>query len=107
MKLGDSIPRLRVAEDYELYLRIAREYPICSPLCGGRRIPEAQDEYIAQFRIDADHDSTSTEKPGALYSQRRSTPVIAFLDGLRTWREQYGRQLASELAHSFSTVKGS
>ena len=38
-------------------------------------IPDAPDKYIAQFRVDAGHDSTSTKKPGALYSQRRSPPV--------------------------------
>ena len=48
---------------------------------------------------------------GVLRSQARyirgdARRLFAFLEGLRTWRRQYGRQLASELARSFSTVQG-
>jgi hypothetical protein len=32
--------------------------------------------------------------------------LIAFQDGSRIWRRQYGRQLASELARSFSQLSG-
>ena len=31
--------------------------------------------------------------------------MFAFLKGVRSWRKQYGRQLASELARSFRTLQ--
>jgi hypothetical protein len=31
--------------------------------------------------------------------------LIAFREGIRSWRKQYGRQLASELARSNSTLR--
>ena len=42
----------------------------------------------------------------ARYIRGDARQLFAFLAGLRNWRRQYGRQLASELARSFSTVQG-
>ena len=39
----------------------------------------------------------------ARYIRGDARLLFAFLEGIRIWRRQYGRQLASELAHSFST----
>ncbi len=41
----------------------------------------------------------------ARYIRGDARRLFAFLEGLRTWRRQYGRQLASELASSFSTLQ--
>jgi hypothetical protein len=41
----------------------------------------------------------------ALYVRRNPRRLVAFLEGLRGWRTQYGRQLASELARSSSLWK--
>jgi hypothetical protein len=39
-------------------------------------------------------------KRQAPFARRHTRLLFAFLDGLRIWRRQYGRQLASELANS-------
>jgi glycosyltransferase involved in cell wall biosynthesis len=103
-EVGGFNTDLRVAEDYELYLRIAREYPICS-----------HPTVVAEYRRHHENASHNSElmlgmTVGVLRSQARyirgdARRLFAFLDGLRTWRRQYGRQLASELACSFSTVQ--
>jgi glycosyltransferase involved in cell wall biosynthesis len=104
-EVGGFNTDLRVAEDYELYLRIAREYPICS-----------HPAVVAEYRRHQENTSHNSElmlsmTVGVLRSQSRYIygdvwRLFAFLEGLRTWRRQYGRQLASELARSFSTVQG-
>ncbi len=104
-EVGGFNTELRVAEDYELYLRIARKYPVCSHLA-----------VVAEYRRHQENTSHNSElmlsmTVGVLRSQARyirgdARRLFAFLEGLRTWRRQYGRQLASELARTFSTVQG-
>ena len=40
----------------------------------------------------------------AQYVRRDAHRLFAFLKGVRTWRKQYGRQLASELARSYRNL---
>ncbi len=104
-EVGGFNTDLRVAEDYELYLRIARKYPICSHLA-----------VVAEYRRHQENASHNSElmltmtvdvlRSQARYIRGDARRLFAFLEGLRTWRRQYGRQLASELARTFSTVQG-
>jgi glycosyltransferase involved in cell wall biosynthesis len=101
-EVGGFDTGLRVAEDYELYLRIARNHPIC---CHSR--------VVAEYRLhqaNASHNSELmlTMTLQVLGSQARyirgdARRLFAFLEGIRNWRRQYGRQLASELAYSLSS----
>jgi len=102
--LGGFDTKLRVAEDYELYLRIARAYPIC-----------CHSTIIAEYRIHDANASRNSElmptmtlrvlKSQARYIRGDLRRLVAFHEGHRGWRKQYGRQLASELARSFSTLR--
>jgi hypothetical protein len=92
-----------VSEDYELYLRIARDYPICCHAA-----------VVAEYRMhqtNLSHNSalmlTTTLRVlrrEARYVRSDAGRLFAFLEGIRTWQRQYGRRLASELARSGSTV---
>lgn len=103
-QVGGFDTELRVAEDYDLYLRIAREYAIC-----------LHPALVAEYRIHQSNTSRNSElmlittlqvlRRQALYVRRNPRRLVAFLEGLRGWRKQYGRQLASELARSSSIWK--
>lgn len=95
---------LRVAEDYDLYLRIARDHPIaCHPAV------------IAEYRMHRSNTSHNSElmlsmtlqvlRRQAPYVRRNPRRLFAFLEGLRVWRKQYGRQLTAELARSSSILE--
>jgi glycosyltransferase involved in cell wall biosynthesis len=102
-EVGGFDTKLRVAEDYELYLRIARSYPIC-----------CHPAVVAEYRIHDTNASRNSEmmlsmtlrvlKSQARYVGMNVRRLIAFHEGSRNWRKQYGRQLASELARSFSRL---
>jgi glycosyltransferase involved in cell wall biosynthesis len=102
-QVGGFDTALSVAEDYELYLRIARNYPICS-----------HHSVVAEYRMHQTNASRNSElmlmmtiqvlKRQAPFVRRHPRRVFAFLDGLRIWRRQYGRQFASELANSASRL---
>jgi glycosyltransferase involved in cell wall biosynthesis len=102
-EVGGFNALLRVAEDYELYLRIARVRPIC---CHPR--------IIAEYRMHETNTSRNSElmltttlqvlKSQAKYICKDPGRLLAFREGVRSWRKQYGRQLAWELARSFSTL---
>jgi glycosyltransferase involved in cell wall biosynthesis len=97
--------RLRVAEDYDLYLRIARDYSIC-----------CHSKVVADYRLHKSNVSRNSElmltttlrvlASQAGYARRDTRRLFAFLEGIRTWRKQYGRQLASELGRSYPTLHG-
>jgi glycosyltransferase involved in cell wall biosynthesis len=104
--VGAFDTRLRVAEDYELYLRIARDFPVC---CHTAVVAEYR-----QHTSNVSHDSElmltltlQVLKREARHSFADIRRLDAFLQGLRTWRKRYGRQLTVELARSFSTLKPS
>jgi len=103
-EVGGFDAKLRVAEDYELYLRIARGWPIC-----------CHSVIVAEYRMHGANTSRDSElmltttlqvlKGQARYLDNDSSRLIAFHEGVRSWRKQYGRQLASELARSYSTLR--
>jgi GT2 family glycosyltransferase len=99
VKTGGFDTTLRVAEDYELYLRIARAYPVC-----------CHPAVIAEYRLHPTNTSRNSElmlrmtlqvlRRQAQHVRGDRRRLFAFLAGLRNWRKQYGRQLALELARS-------
>jgi glycosyltransferase involved in cell wall biosynthesis len=102
-EVGGFDTQLRVAEDYDLYLRIARDHPIC-----------CHPVVVAEYRIhqsNVSHNSAlmlsmtlQVLTSQARYVRRDARRLFAFLAGIRSWRKQYGRQLASELARSSCTL---
>jgi SAM-dependent methyltransferase len=93
---GGFDPTLAACEDYDLYLRIAREHPVA-----------AHEESVAEYRI---HDTNMSRDKGlmltmvlsVLHRQRphlRDAPgrVEAYRDGLRFWRSHYGDALLWQL----------
>jgi hypothetical protein len=102
-EVGGFDTKLRVAEDYELYMRIARSYPIC-----------CHPAVVAEYRIHDTNASRNSElmltmtlrvlKSQGRYIGLNVRRLIAFSEGFRIWRKQYGRHLASELARSFSNL---
>jgi glycosyltransferase involved in cell wall biosynthesis len=102
-EVGGFDTELRVAEDYELYLRIARKYPIT-----------CHRSVVAEYRLHGTNASRNSElmlsmtlqvlKREAPYVRSHARLLFAYLDGIQGWRRQYGRRLASELAGSFSTL---
>jgi glycosyltransferase involved in cell wall biosynthesis len=102
-EVGGFDPGLRVAEDYELYLRIARNYPICchSTVIAEYRMHQANASHNSELMLTM---TLQVLRSQASYIRGDVRRLFAFLEGLRTWRRQYGRQLASELARSFSSL---
>jgi glycosyltransferase involved in cell wall biosynthesis len=101
--VGGFNTTLRVAEDYELYLRIARALPIC---CHGTIVAEYR-KHGANMSRDSELMLTTTLhvlNEQARYLRNNSSLLIAFHEGIRSWRRQYGRQLAAELARSCFTL---
>ena len=103
-QVGHFNAQLKVAEDYDLYLRIARVQPICchSVLAAEYRMHGANMSHNAELML------TTTLK--VLKSQERyihddAGRQVAFRAGIRSWRKQYGRRLASELAASCSHLR--
>jgi cellulose synthase/poly-beta-1,6-N-acetylglucosamine synthase-like glycosyltransferase len=103
-EIGGFDTGLRVAEDYELYLRISRNYPIaCHP------------SVVAEYRLHGANASRNSELMLTMtlqvlnrqlpYARSHARLLLAFLEGTRVWRRQYGRQLASELACSFCSLR--
>jgi len=104
-EVGGFDTTLRVAEDYDLYLRVARSHPIC-----------CHPAIVAEYRIHETNASRNSELMLSMtlrvlnrqsrYIGLNMRRLIAFHEGFRSWRRQYGRQLASELARSFTTLPG-
>jgi len=102
--VGGFDTRLRVAEDYELYLRIARDYPICchSTVVAEYRMHQANASHNSALMLAATLQVLRSQQRYVRGDARR---LFAFLEGIRAWRKQYGRQLASELARSYRTLQ--
>jgi glycosyltransferase involved in cell wall biosynthesis len=103
-EVGVFDAKLRAAEDYELYLRIARVRPIC---CHSVVVAEYR-QHEANISRDPELMLTTTLQvleSNKRYIRKDASRLLAFGEGVRSWRKQYGRQLASELARSFSTVR--
>jgi glycosyltransferase involved in cell wall biosynthesis len=102
--VGGFDTKLRVAEDYELYLRIARDYPICchSTVVAEYRMHQANVSHNSALMLATTLQVLKSQQRFVRGNARR---LFAFLAGIRTWRKQYGRQLASELARSYRTLQ--
>jgi cellulose synthase/poly-beta-1,6-N-acetylglucosamine synthase-like glycosyltransferase len=100
-EMGGFNTGLKVAEDYDLYLRIARKYPIC-----------CHTAVMAEYRIHGHNVSRNSQlmltttlqvlRSQAPYARQNARRLLAFVGGLQNWRKQYGRQLAHEMARSLS-----
>jgi glycosyltransferase involved in cell wall biosynthesis len=100
-EMGGFNTELKVAEDYDLYLRIARKYPIC-----------CHTAVMAEYRIHGHNASRNSQlmltttlqvlRNQVPYARQNARRLLAFLSGLQNWRRQYGRQLANEMARSLS-----
>ncbi|HKD68132.1 MAG TPA: glycosyltransferase [Candidatus Binataceae bacterium] len=100
-RIFDSVsafdPSLKACEDYDLYLRITRTYPVCY-----------HDTVVAEYR---QHNSNMSHRPDlmlksaltVLHAQRkfingRADYVEAYREGLRFWKDTcYGPELRGEL----------
>ncbi len=95
--VGEFDPALEAAEDYDLYLRIARRFPICD-----------HDDVVAEYRR---HGAALTDDPllmlrCALRVLKAQKPFIAgnplyveaWRTGLRHWQDYYGRATGRRLA---------
>jgi glycosyltransferase involved in cell wall biosynthesis len=102
-EVGGFNPTLRVAEDYDLYLRIARALPICchTAVVAEYRKHEANVSHNSELMLTT---TLQVLKDQERYLRNDSGRIIAFHEGVRSWRKQYGRQLAAELARSYSTL---
>jgi glycosyltransferase involved in cell wall biosynthesis len=103
-EVGVFNARLRAAEDYELYLRIARVRPICChpAVVAEYRMHEANISRNPELMLTTTLEVLGSHKR---YIHNDAARLLAFRKGLRSWRKQYGRQLASEVARSFSTLQ--
>jgi glycosyltransferase involved in cell wall biosynthesis len=105
VEIGGFDTTLRVAEDYELYLRIARVYPICchSTLMAEYRLHQANTSHNSELMLRV---TLQVLRKQAQYVRTDRRRLFAFLEGLRNWRKRYGRQLALELARSSCALDG-
>jgi glycosyltransferase involved in cell wall biosynthesis len=103
VEIGGFDTTLRVAEDYELYLRIARVHPICChpALTAEYRLHQTNVSRNSELMLRITLQVLRTQGQFVRSDWRR---LFAFLAGLRNWRKQYGRQLALELAASASVL---
>ncbi|HWQ34197.1 MAG TPA: glycosyltransferase [Blastocatellia bacterium] len=94
--VGSFDPRCRAAEDYEMYLRIVRQFPICY-----------HPEPVAEYRH---HPESMTKRPALMLSAtmevlRRQWKYVrgnelcrqAYREGVRICQENYGVRLVNEI----------
>jgi glycosyltransferase involved in cell wall biosynthesis len=104
-QVGGFNPCLRVAEDYDLYLRIARVQPIY-----------CHTAIVAEYRKHGGNTSLNSElmltttlqvlKAQERYVRSDAGRLLAYREGIHSWRRQYGRQLVMELATSCAARRG-
>ena len=94
---------LRVAEDYELYLRIARNHAMCchTGVVAEYRLHKANASHNSELMLTMTLQVLLRQRP---YVLRHLGRLLAFAEGSKRWRKQYGRQLASELARTFPAL---
>jgi glycosyltransferase involved in cell wall biosynthesis len=102
-EVGGFDTTLSVAEDYELYLRIARVYPISShsALTGEYRLHRTNASRNSELMLRM---TLQVLRRQGQYVRSDWRRLFAYLAGLRNWRTKYGRQLALELAGSGGTL---
>jgi glycosyltransferase involved in cell wall biosynthesis/ubiquinone/menaquinone biosynthesis C-methylase UbiE len=100
--VGGFDPQWKACEDYDLYLRIAREFPTC-----------AHQELIAEYRKHSRAMSNDAERMlraavGVLNAHRPRSEdepdrQAAWREGLAHWRRYYGQLLAEEVREDWGT----
>src|ERR1700761_3320548 len=100
-EVGGFDTKLRVAEDYDLYLRISRDYAMC-----------CHRAVVAEYRWHQTNTSHNSElmlvmtlqvlRSHARFARRNMRHLSALLTGMRLWRKQYGRQLTIEISRSYA-----
>lgn len=86
--------RLNPCEDYDLYLRISRSFPICSHgelVAEYRRYGAGMSDDPARMLVAALR-ALEAQRPFIGKDRRRA---LAFAEGLRHWRARYGEPLAA------------
>jgi cellulose synthase/poly-beta-1,6-N-acetylglucosamine synthase-like glycosyltransferase len=103
-QVGHFNAQLKVAEDYDLYLRIARVQPICchSVLAAEYRMHGSNISHNAELMLTT---TLKVLKSQEVFIRNDTGRQVAFRAGIRSWRKQYGRRLASELAASCSHLR--
>lgn len=94
---------LRGAEDYDLYLRLARQAPIC-----------CHNQVVSEYRL---HPRSASRNSAMMlahtlavvseqwpFARKSLRSVVAYISGSLSWRRKYGRQLTVELAMSESDL---
>jgi glycosyltransferase involved in cell wall biosynthesis len=94
--VGDFNAGFRACEDYDLYLRIAKKFPVYG-----------HEKVVAEYR---QHDSSMSRDPAlmlkfAMAVMRAQQPYIrgdrqyenAYRAGVKVWRQRYGDRLSSQL----------
>ncbi len=96
-EVGQFNPALRAAEDYDLYLRIARAHPVwChSALVAEYRMHDANMSRNSALMLTTTLQVLQSQES---YLGKDGGRRSAFRTGMRSWRRQYGRKLAAELA---------
>jgi glycosyltransferase involved in cell wall biosynthesis len=98
-QLGGYREEFKACEDYELFLRVAREYPIH---CHHQLVAEYR-RYHGQMSSDlalmlrSSIDALRLQRP---YLRRRPEYAQAYRDGLRQWRLFYGEPLVWEMVQA-------
>jgi glycosyltransferase involved in cell wall biosynthesis len=101
-RVGHFDTRLRVAEDYDLYLRIAKEHAICchSTVVAEYRIHRGTLSSNSELMLVTTLDVLKSQAPYICNVRR----LVSFNHGLHRWRRLYGRRLTLELARSSPEV---
>ena len=103
-QVGTFSTTLHVAEDYDLYLRIARKQPICfhSAIVAEYRLHNTSLSRNSELMLTTTLQVLQKQKE---FVNGNAEMRLAFRHGIRSWQRQYGRKLASELAGPDSLVR--
>lgn len=90
-------PSLKGAEDYDVYLRVARLAPMCchSQVVAEYRLHSSNASHNSKIMLSQTLAVLSEQWP---FAQRSLRYVLAYLYGSMFWRRKYGRQLTVEMA---------
>jgi glycosyltransferase involved in cell wall biosynthesis len=101
-RVGHFNTKLRVAEDYDLYLRIAKDHAICchSTVVAEYRIHRGTLSSNSELMLVTTLDVLKSQAPYICNVRR----FVSFNHGLHMWRRLYGRRLTLELVSSSPDV---
>ena len=91
--------RLRACEDFDLYLRIVREHPVC---CHGTIVAEYRRHATNVSNTSALMLTTAVQVLGRQWPHVKRNPTYreAYRRGMRFWTEHYGRGLIEQIKRS-------